>query len=126
MEAASKTTGALAKDAEDRKIKEVNHHWVVPPNQQYMLVPFVVEVTGALGARARNFLRVISHASDQHSNGSNPSGPLGAQRDEIEGRNARESAIWRVKQCIAAAVHRQNAWDVQSYVRLHSAALPAQ
>ena len=132
METGSKTTGALAKDAEDRKIREVNQHWVVPPNQQYMIVPFVVEVTGALGGRARNFLRVISHergtTSSNSSNSSNPSGPSGlpgTERAEIEGRNARESAIWRVKQCIAAAVHRQNAWDVQSYVRLLSAALPA-
>ena len=113
-------------------MREVNQHWVIPPNQQYMVVPFVVEVTGPLGGRARNFLRVISHVrgttSSNSSNSSNSSGPSGlpeTERAEIEGRNARESAIWRVKQCIAGAVHRQNAWDVQSYVRLLSAALPA-
>ena len=113
----------LCTDAEDRKIREANQHWVVPPSQQYMIVPFVVEVTGAMGDRVRNFLRVISHVrgttSSNSSNSSSPSGPSGlhgAERTEMEGRNARESAIWRVKQCIAAAEHRQNAWDVQSYV----------
>ena len=51
-------------------------------------------------------LRVISHlrgtTSSNRSNSSNPSGPSGppgAERAEIEGRNARESAILRVKQC---------------------------
>jgi hypothetical protein len=121
MVAGAQKVGVLAQTAELRKVKEVNDRYVVAPEQQNMLVPFAVEVTGALGNRAREFLRQTKRGPRGKPEEAEPvldaDAPVARRRRVVvDLRDPKVRLLWRTKSLIAAAVHRQNAWDVEAYV----------
>jgi hypothetical protein len=66
LEDAIKTSGAIAAAGEKRKLQEVKRTFVV--NDESLIVPFVMEMTGALGPRATAFLRSVISTAPLPSN----------------------------------------------------------
>ncbi len=122
MTAAIKTSGAIAESGEKRKLQEVRRTFVV--EDESSIVPFVMEMTGALGPRANAFLRSIISTAQLPAN-EVPSGeeevqsgvPTHGDVDRSALGVYRARLLWSARERLSAAVHRRNAGILQLYTR---------
>jgi hypothetical protein len=131
---AIKTTGALAKAGEMRKVTEVKTRYHV--DDSAFLIPFVLEMTGTFGHEADKFLRQVVKSATCHSNAGDVDdgivevvGPLPDKKSDesVASRNTYHSRLlWRLKERISAAVHRKNASILSTYVRKVKTVLASQ
>jgi hypothetical protein len=142
LETAARTTGAMAKAGETRKVNEVLRHYHVLDHLRGRVVPFVLEATGTFGQRATRFLKhIINSFALQASPGADPDDLAALPEDDSvepgpagngdgsggRGRSAfgtrRARMLWRFKEGIAGAVHKKNASMLRDYVRMMDAVL---
>ena len=112
LETSIKTAGAIAQASEDRKIREVNSKYDVESKKNVTFVPFVLEVTGSFGKRAREFVKTIvkTQAPPRRGEGSSPATPA-----ELAQHHAR--LYHRIVERTTAALHAKNASILDSYLR---------
>ena len=109
--AASRTSGAMALRAEERKDAEVAKRWHLRPGTR--MIGFAVEFTGAWGVKARNIVHEMLNIPPPPANGT----PEQVAEQVRAERNVKLLALWRFKAAVTASVWRGNHYIYTEYIR---------